>query len=238
MTIPGWFRSETRALIARDSQPTQRWRGKGDPQAWTRTPTERCGTSRKMKTLFLITLLFLTCTLVIIASSLAIRDILVEVRGNAFYARETYTYKDIPAKGSAQPRKAGLKKRTSATTTSSSLDVCQLCRGSRDEIDVGNNDEVTGATAELTDVEVVRERPAAGDTVEEAVNSTAGTLHSTAQIDAGTITVWTDGLLVLKIKKKEVDKRREEREPSEAAEPRFQRRPEKRRSFGVVPRGR
>ncbi|KAG0444663.1 hypothetical protein HPB47_013534 [Ixodes persulcatus] len=31
--------SETRAVMARDSQPTQRWRGKGDPQAWTRTST-------------------------------------------------------------------------------------------------------------------------------------------------------------------------------------------------------
>ncbi|KAG0443299.1 hypothetical protein HPB47_015074 [Ixodes persulcatus] len=49
MTIPGWFRCETRAVIARDSQPTQRWRGKGDPQPWTRTPTmssERRATTR------------------------------------------------------------------------------------------------------------------------------------------------------------------------------------------------
>uniref|UniRef100_A0A6B0UXH9 Putative secreted protein n=1 Tax=Ixodes ricinus TaxID=34613 RepID=A0A6B0UXH9_IXORI len=39
MTVLGWFRSDTWALIAWDSQPTQRWRGKCDPRAWTRTPT-------------------------------------------------------------------------------------------------------------------------------------------------------------------------------------------------------
>ncbi|KAG0410923.1 hypothetical protein HPB47_011949 [Ixodes persulcatus] len=44
------------------------------------------------------------------------------------------------------------------------------------------------------------------------------------------------GFLVIKLKEKEADKSRQVKRSSKAAEPRFGRRPEERRSSGVVPR--